>query len=153
MNIGIIIYSQTNNTFSVGERLREALQIKGRTVSLERVTVVGNTKAANQFVLSEKPDVSAYDYIIFGAPVQAFGLTPVMKAYMTQLSSLNGKKIACFTTQYLKKQWLGGNQANKKMTRFVTGLGGSIQHIGIVNWSGNEREEQIRKILEDFCKI
>jgi flavodoxin len=148
MKTGIIIYSRTNNTVTVGERLAEALRIKGHDVTLRRITAANDDpQSRGPVVLLEKPDISAYDYIIFGAPVQAFSLSPVMKAYMAQLAPLGGKKVACFVTQQFKRPWMGGNQAIGHLTRSTEGLGGAVSQTGIVHWSSTAREEQIGRLI------
>ncbi|UOO37252.1 flavodoxin family protein [Oscillospiraceae bacterium CM] len=154
MNIGIVVHSHTQNTLSVGERLKEALAAKGHTVALKRVIAVNEDPTSNQPVLlAEAPDVSGDDYVIFGAPVRAFSISPVMKVYLQQMSSINGKKVACFVTQYLKKPWMGGNRAVRQMTRLAASLNGSVVHTGIVNWTSPARDEQIETVLSEFCLV
>ncbi|GAI59530.1 unnamed protein product [marine sediment metagenome] len=41
MNIGIILYSQTGNTYSVSLKLKEKLITAGPFVDIERLKVVG----------------------------------------------------------------------------------------------------------------
>ncbi len=41
MKIGIIVYSQTGNTFSVAEKLKAKLTAAGHNVNIERLTTVG----------------------------------------------------------------------------------------------------------------
>lgn len=154
MKIGIIIYSHTGNTLSVGERLKEILAGKGYTVYLEHVTTVdGDSDPKNSVKLDKIPDIGDYDHVIIGAPVQAFSLSPVMKAYLSQLTETNGKNFACFVTQHLKKPWMGGNQAVKQMIRLISRKGGKVTDTGIVNWSGQTREEQIAGIMAKLGTI
>ncbi|MHB8130204.1 MAG: flavodoxin family protein, partial [Mobilitalea sp.] len=120
MNIGIIIHSHTGNTLSVGEKLKESLQAGGYTVALERVTAVNEDPNAKEKVrLKSIPDLSKYDYVIVGAPVRAFSLSPVMANYLSQLPNMNDKKFACFVTQHFPKPWMGGNRAVKQMFRLI----------------------------------
>ncbi|MGA1873758.1 MAG: hypothetical protein ACMUHY_08805, partial [Thermoplasmatota archaeon] len=42
MRIGIILYSQTGNTLSVAERIRDRLTKKGHTVKIDKVLIKGN---------------------------------------------------------------------------------------------------------------
>ena len=37
-----------------------------------------------------------------------------MKAYLTQLPSLKGKKVGCFVTHMFPFAWMGGNSAMKQ---------------------------------------
>jgi flavodoxin len=112
MNVGIIVYSQTGNTLSVAQKLEGALKANGHAAGIARVEA-GST-----------PDVSPYDLVIFAAPVQAFALAPAMKLYLSQISSLAGKKVCCFVTQQLKKAWLGGNHAVRQIQAACKGKRG-----------------------------
>ena len=88
MNIGIIVYSQTGNTLSVAERLKEALSSKGHTSSIERVEIVAESLHPK---LKAAPDTVPYDALVLASPVHAFTLAPAMKAYLAQLPELSGK--------------------------------------------------------------
>ena len=39
MKIGIVVYSQTGNTYQVAEKLQETLSDKGHSVNIERINV------------------------------------------------------------------------------------------------------------------
>ena len=148
MKIGIIVYSQTGNTNSVAEKLKEKLQAMGHTVNVERLTTVGGVqKDAKNIRIEKLPDLGAYDALVFGAPVQAFSLAPAMAVYMTQLPSLGGKKIACFVTKGLPFSWTGGNRALKQMKKRCEAMGGKVSGTGIVYWSSKERENHIGEVV------
>jgi flavodoxin len=154
MKVGIIVFSHSGNTLSVGEKLRDTLVSQGNTVQLERVTAEKDDPGpSDKIVLTSMPLITNYDIIIFGAPVQAFSLSPIMSAYLNQLPKLDGKKIACFVTEQFPKPWMGGNQALKKMGRIITQNGGKVTETGVVNWSNKAREDQIAAILERFKKL
>jgi menaquinone-dependent protoporphyrinogen IX oxidase len=154
MNIGIIIHSHTGNTLSVGERLKESLLSGGYTVSLEQVSAVNEDPNAKEKVrLKSIPDISKYDYVITGAPVRAFSLSPVMVAYLSQLPGMDGKKVACFVTQHFPKPWMGGSRAIKQMVRFISQKGGKVTGTGNVNWTNKAREEQINDVLMRLGRI
>lgn len=153
MNIGIIIYSLTGNTFSVAEKLQAALTAQGHTVELKRVTVVNETpNSRNNIALENTPSITAYDAVIFGAPVHGYSLSPVMSLYLKQLQALTGKEVAGFVTEHFPKPWMGGNHAIKQMVRLITQKGGMIMDTGVVNWTNRVREEQIKDIVVRFCK-
>jgi flavodoxin len=154
MNIGIIIYSQTGNTLSVAERLKDALQKAGHTVRLERVDAENeNPNTKGSLRLKTLPDISKYDALIFGSPVQGFNLSPVMKAYLAQIPDLHGKNASCYVTQHFKKAWLGGNQAIKQMTAALVHKGAGVTDTGIVNWTGKTREDQINSIVAVMSRV
>ncbi|MCC7557773.1 MAG: flavodoxin domain-containing protein, partial [Methanobacteriaceae archaeon] len=100
MKIGIIVFSQTENSYSVALKLKDKLVESGHEVEVERVVPVGDVPPRAKVVeFQNEPEVSEYDAIVFGSPVHAFTLAPAMNAYLEQISSLEDKKIACFVTK------------------------------------------------------
>jgi flavodoxin len=151
MKIGIIVHSHTGNTLSVGERIKEEWERKGASVKVERVKAVNEEPAeAEKTELAETPDVSSYDVVVFGAPVRAFSLSPVMKKYMNQIDSLAGKEVYCFVTQQLKTPVLGGSHSIKQMKQLCAVKGQRVTKSGIINWSNKKREEMIESLVKDF---
>lgn len=115
MKIGIIVHSHTGNTLSVAERIRSELVEKGYDVELKRVSAENeDPKAKGPLQLQSAPDAKEFEVLLFGAPVWAFSLSTVMKAYLTQLPSLKGKKVGCFVTHMFPFAWMGGNSAMKQ---------------------------------------
>jgi flavodoxin len=151
MKTGIIIHSNTNNTLSVGERLLNTLQAKGRDAELERViSVNADIRPGEKIRLAAAPAAELYDLLIIGAPVHGFALAPVMAAYLKQLNGIRGKKVACFVTEYFPKPWMGGNKAVMQMAALVAQGGGIVTQTAVVNWSSKKREEQIDRLVAAF---
>jgi NAD(P)H dehydrogenase (quinone) len=154
MNIGLIIFSGTGNTRSVAVKLQEKLTTAGHAVSLEEITITGETPAQpGKFELKQIPAVDSYDALIFGAPVQAFSLNPVMKAYMAQLPPLNGKRVALFVTKQLALVWLGGTGAIATMKKEVETRGGKVIGSEIVVWAEKKRFATIQKCIESISRL
>lgn len=154
MKIGIIVHSQTGHTFSVAERLKDKLEAAGHSVNIERITPVDAKQTDPKKVQIEKlPDLSVYDALVFAAPVQAFSVSPVMKAYLGLLPSLSNKKIACFVTKALPFDSTGGNQAISLMKSTFESKGGTVVGTGIVNWTGGGREKKIAELVEQLGKL
>lgn len=118
MNIGIILYSETGNTYSVSQKLKEKLVKSGHSANIERLKVIGKIHSSTKDVKFETlPNIEPYDALVFGSPVQAFSLSSAMTAYLSQLKPLKDKKVAFLVTQYFLFPWLGGepcNRANEK---------------------------------------
>jgi len=149
MNIGIIIYSHSGHTLFVGEKIKETLLAQGHSVRLEKISAANeDPQSKERILLTAIPDISPYDAVIFGAPVAAFQLSPIMRAYFAQLPALQGRKAACFVTQQLKKKWMGSSRAVKQITRAVEQKGTPIIASGIVQWSSEAREEQILQVVD-----
>ncbi|MGB2782328.1 MAG: flavodoxin family protein [Atribacterota bacterium] len=154
MNIGIIIYSQTGNTKSVALKLKEKLSAAGHSVDTEQIEISGELgPRATNFQLKTKPDVDKYDALVFGAPVQAFSLTPAMKSCLTQMTSLKGKKVACFVTKGLPFYWTGGNQAINKMEKICKSKDGEVCGSEMVIWSSKRRDQKITEVIEKLSKL
>lgn len=154
MKIGIIVHSQTGHTFSVAQKLQEKLAAAGHSVNIERITPVDSKQMDPKKIQIEKlPDLSPYDALVLAAPVQAFSVSPVMKAYLGQLPSLSNKKVACFVTKALPFNWTGGNKAISIMKKGCESRGGKVIETGIIKWSGGDREKRIADVVEKLSKF
>lgn len=148
MKIGIIVYSQTGNTWSVALKLQARLAADGHETGIERVNPVGEARLQRpETLLAAMPDVAPYDALVFASPVQGFTLAPAMASLMKTLPALAGKKTVCLVTEYFRHSWLGGQQAIRKMTGLCLEKGAQILGTGIISWSDRQREQQI----EDLC--
>jgi len=149
MKVGVICYSQTGNTFSVTQKVEQALVAAGHTVQIERVEPVSSEfKPGTPVALKSAPDPAPYDAIILASPVHAFSLAPAMKSYLSRLPGIADKPVHCFVTQQLKKAWLGGNHAVRQIRAACQSNGTKLLSSGIVNWSSSQREQQIDSIVE-----
>lgn len=149
MKIGIIVYSQTGNTYLVASKIYESLKKKGYKVDIEKIEALRNQKN-NTFEFKKVPDVKSYDVIIFGSPVEAFSLCPVMKKYLENIKSLKNKKVLCFVTEAFPYPWMGGTRAIKQMKTLCDQKDSTIYETGIANWNNKKREELINNIIEKF---
>jgi hypothetical protein len=144
VNIGIILFSRTGNTLFVAEKVRDACLAQGHTVVIERVSAQNEDPNSRLPVrLKNAPDPARFDAVIFGAPVQGFSLSPIMKAYLAQMKQMTGKKAGCFITQHFPKPWMGGNQAAKQMCSLLKLKGADAAKTAIINWTSKLRDGQI----------
>lgn len=151
MKIGIIVYSQTGNTYSVAQRIQEKLTAAGHAAQIERVVPVGEVHPGIKNLKFETlPEAGNYDALVFAAPVQAFTLSVAMSVYLQQLSAFGNKKTACFVTMAFPYPWLGGNRAIAKMKKICESKGCMVSKTGIVNWSNKLREAQITGLVDNF---
>lgn len=155
MKIGIIVHSHTGNTLHVAQRLQEKLSAAGYSASIQRVSATNDDEGDVQKIrLSQKPDVNAFDVLIFGAPVRGFSLSPVMQAYLSGIGSLANKKTACFLTQFFPSPRMGGNRALRQLVDICRGKGAALYGTGIVNWSNAaKREKLIQAVVDDLGAI
>lgn len=153
MKIGIIVYSQTGNTLSVAEKLKEKLGQEGHSAKIERVTVAGGRKSGERrFQLEVQPEVGQYDALVFGSAVEAFSLSPVLRSYLAGVDSIQGKQVACLVTQFFPYPWMGGNRAIRQMRRICESKGASVCGSAIVNWAGSRRAKTTAQAIEDLTR-
>ena len=149
MHIGIIIYSQTGNTLSVAEKLRDRLVDAGHEVTLDPITLQAErTREQPTFQLAQAPDAGAYDVVVLASFVEAFSLCPVMVQALRAISSLEGKRIVALLTEAFPYRWMGGNRALRQMRRLCAGKGDQIEAAAVVNWMNKRREAQIVSAVE-----
>ncbi|HUT86844.1 MAG TPA: flavodoxin [Candidatus Heimdallarchaeota archaeon] len=154
MNIGIIVYSQTGNTLSVAEKLKEKLAAVRHVVVLEQVTVAGGRKSGDRaFQLETRPDVAQYEALIFGSAVEAFSLSAVLATYLRGIGSLEGKQVACLVTQSFPYPWMGGNRAIRQMRRICESKGATVRGSAIVNWAKSRRAKTTAQAIERLSSL
>jgi len=98
--------------------------------------------------LQKLPDIGQYDALVFGSPVQAFSLSSPMSCYLSQVESLQDKKVALLVTQQFPFPWLGGNRAIGQMKKICESKGATVFGSGIVNWSKSNREQKIVEVVD-----
>jgi NAD(P)H dehydrogenase (quinone) len=153
MKIGIIVHSQTGNTYTVAEKLQERLMKVGHSVNIEKVTQKSNKPADIKNVqLVEKPEVDKYDVLIFGAPVWGFSLSSVMAAYLTQISTLQKKKVVCFVTKSLPFSWTGGNRSINQMMKIVKSKDANVCGTKIIIRKSIKNSDKLKDIIEGIGK-
>jgi flavodoxin len=154
MNIGIILHSQTGNTYSVGQKIEEKLRADGHNVTLIRIqTKDGFNKNDKDIHLDSMPDVDGFDALVFGGWIQAFNLYPGVSMYLNQLPSLSDKKVTCFLTQHFRYKWMGGMNGLSKMEKILSSRGATVLAADIINWSDeNKRPKQIEELVENISR-
>lgn len=154
MKIGIILYSQTGNTYSVSLKLKAKLITAGHSVDIEQLKAVSEVRPGIKDVRFEKlPDTAPYDALVFGSPVQAFSLSSAMASYLTQIASLKGKKVAFLVTQFFPYPWMGGNRTVGQMKKICESKGAAVCEAEIVNWLNPSREKRITEVVEKLSKL
>jgi len=154
MKIGIVVYSWSGNTQSVAGKLKERLDAAGHEAALLRVQVVGERKqGAREFELDELPEIASYDGLVFGAAVEAFSLSPVLKRYLDRVTPLAGKKVACLVTQQFPYPWMGGNRALRQMRKLVRAKGGTVVGAAVVNWASARREKTTAEAIAKLSSV
>lgn len=154
MSLGIVVYSETGNTRLVAGKLEVAAAAAGHRVHVDEIRLAERrTQGSRAFALAVSPSVEGFDFVVFGAPVEAFSLSPVMVEYLRGTPSLAGKRVACLVTQGFPYRWLGGNRAVKQMRRLCEAKGAAVIGGEVVNWMGAGREDRIARAVERLSKL
>lgn len=151
MKIGIILYSQTGNTLSVGEQLQTALTDRGHEAQIQQITVEKADSAPLQ--LTVIPETQDYDMVIYGAPIQAFSLCAPMTTYLRDHVEMTGKDYHCFVTQQFRRPWLGGSRGIRQMQALCDAKGGNAKESAIVHWSADDRDDQIQQAVKTLTNV
>jgi len=153
LNIGMMVYSETGNTLSVAEKIKERLVAAGHTVTIERVTVDGNPRRMGADIkFGAMPDTTPYQALVVGSPVQAFSLSLPMAGYLKQAGSLEGKQVACLVSQALPYPWMGGNHAIQQMKQLCESKGATVVGSGIVNWAKWRRKQTTQEAVDALSR-
>lgn len=152
MDVCILVHSDTGNTLSVAQKLQEKLQQAGHAATIERIAAVGGERNPKKMQLERFPHIDDYDALVLAGPVQAFGLSPVMKLCLSRLPSLHEKKVVCFVTQLSPFPWMGGNNAIGQMEKLCLSKKGKVLETGIINWARRNREQRINQLVERLTK-
>lgn len=152
MRIAIIVHSNTGNTLSVAEFIKERLLGKGHDVILEKVVARNNQEVRiNNVELINSPSVKNYDAYIFAAPVHAFSLSGVMNYYLSQIDSLNQKPVFCFLTMAFPFRFLGGNHGLRQFVKALNDKQATLKGTQVINWTASKkRTRQIEEILAEL---
>ena len=112
MNVGIVVYSLTGNTFAVAESVKQALIAGGHSVSFETIKAKNeDPNYAGSVELTQAPQLEGMKCVVLGGPVRGFATAPIMKAYLQQLPDLKGLPVYLFVTHHFLWAFLGGNSA------------------------------------------
>jgi flavodoxin len=154
MNIGIIVYSRTGVTLSVATKLKEKLSAAGHVVNLEQIQASGDTASPRaNFRFETLPDPAKYDTLVFGSWVMGGTLNPVMKAYLTQVTSLQNKRVAILVSEGFPFAWMGGNRVAGQMKRICESKGATVIGSGVVNRLNPRFKQQIVEVADRLSKL
>jgi len=150
MNIGIVVHSQTGHTLAVAVMLKERLLAAGHAVTLEQVETSGRAKpGAANVQLKKKPGIDSYDALVFGCPVWGGVMSSAMTSYLAQVTSLQGKKVACLAT-HIFPPGLGGNQTIGQMKEICESKGAIVCGSGSVSWFPLGRKRRIAEVVDNL---
>ena len=146
MKIGIIVYSYTNNTLTIANQLKTALLDKGYDVGVESIKAMNEDPNNTHIVLTQSPNLTQYDKVIFASCVRGFNCAPIFKTYLNSIDSLKGVKCAGFVSQYFPWDTLGGNQALNVMKSLVESKEGQYSSLRSIHVKSKNKDNQINDL-------
>ncbi len=153
MNIGIIVHSKTGHTLAAAKALQQTLSAAGHAVTLAQLEPVGPvSSSATHAELKTRPEIDAYEALIFGSPVWGGHMSAPMNSYLEQIASLQGKKVACLVTHFFVRGW-GGDQTLKQMQAACAVKGATDCALESVRWFSLDRKKQISQVVDSLSKL
>lgn len=149
MNIGIIVYSYTNNTLTIAKRLEDHLVSKGHSASVQSIKADNENPNSSSFHLINQPTTNDYDAIIFGSCVRGFDCAPIFKQYIQNLNTLSNQKVAGFVSQYFPFDAMGGNQALSSMESLISRKNTNLNKLGSVHMKFRNVNKQVDQLIEN----
>ena len=103
MKVNVVYYSRSGKNEQVAKAIARALENRGHTAELDRLeTTNPNAKIISTIFMSvfrspakliNPPDVSDGDLLVLVGPVWASAMCPAMRAFLTTLPDLGGRKV------------------------------------------------------------
>jgi flavorubredoxin len=149
MKVNIIVYSETNNTKSVVEKLKLKMEEKENDVELIELQVHDFKRNKK---LTSIPKISQSDLIVFASPVQAFSLALPMVEFMSKMEMTENQKVYLLITQHFKRRWLGGNNTFRKMKKLLSKFNAKVEKEFDIHWSSKNRESQIEEAANELSQ-
>lgn len=120
MQIGIVVYSVTDNTFKFAEAIAAGLEKDGQGIELIRIETdrpveKGTKWDMPQYEILNVPDCSDYDVIFAGGPVWALSACPVIIRTIEEMPGLDGKTVMPFVTMAFPFPFFGGGNAVRQI--------------------------------------
>jgi flavodoxin len=127
MHIGIVYFSHTGFTEEFVNRIANGLIKERYHVEIIRLkTNIEVTGPFQGFKILEEPDCSKFDYVLFGGPVWAFSICPVVIEGIKISKGLSGKDVILFVTMGFPFKFMGGTRAINQMSEQVRKMGANV---------------------------
>ena len=153
MNIGIVVHSKTGHTLSLAGKLKERLLAAGHGVTLEQVEPAGPAKpGAANVPLKTKPEIDSYEALVLGCPVWGGVMSSAMTSYLEQVTSLQGKQVACMVT-HIFPPGLGASQTIRQMKEVCESKGAIVCGSGSVSWFPLGRKRRIAEVVDNLTWV
>jgi hypothetical protein len=75
-----------------------------------------------------------------------------MAGYLEQVTSLQGKEVACLATHFFRPGW-GGNQTISQMKEICESKGATVCGSGSVRWVSLTRKRRIAEVVDRLSKL
>lgn len=150
MTVLILYHSQSGNTKSFAEGIQGKLTALGHQtdcIQLQTASPVKHKSVREQqdIEITNLPDPQAYDMLLFGGPVWAFGPSPVIVEAIRKMDSLAGKTCLPFASMGLFCEKMGGTATLRYMSRELATKGAKVLPGAICKRMFHDPAAQIEK--------
>lgn len=155
-NIKIIVYSQTNNTLSVAQKLKDALASQNCTVQIERIRIQDEKEFdPSKIVFTYRPTINPTEVLIIATPVHGFNPAPASKAYVDSLEDLNGVPALVFVTHHFPFKWMGGSRSVRVLQNKLKAKNANVieTQTSVIDWSNKKRNEEIDALVSEWTEL
>lgn len=153
MSIGIIVHSNSGHTLRVATELKRRLHEGGHQARMEELKAGAPVQAGTREVIPKTiPRLEGYDTVVLGSPVNGGQMSAVVRGYLSQVPSLEGKRVALLLTHFFPRAW-GARQTIEEMTRVCESKGAYVIGWADVRWPNLRRRRDIGLAVEKLIGL
>ena len=153
MHIGIVVHSNSGHTLRVASELRRHLDEVGHSVRLEELEASAPVRGGTTEVISKTiPSLDECDTVVLGSPVNGGQMSGMMRGYLSQVPSLEGKRVAFLLTHFFPQAW-GTRQTIEEMANLCESKGASVVGWADVRWPNLRRRQDIATAVEKLMAL
>lgn len=135
MKIGVFVHSQTGNTAKLGLAVVHALREKGHDVAIELLRPAGRVNPGSKNIeFRNLPDAARFEAVLFGGPIWAHNVSPVITSAITQIAGLKGKKTLFFLTSFFPPSLSGCKRSQAAVRSLLEETGASVLTGESLSW-------------------
>jgi multimeric flavodoxin WrbA len=153
MKVKFIIYSHTGHTKTVAENFQTKLLSSSHCVVMDYIQTKEKLDLKADIVeIKEMPMPQGQDVVIIGSPVHGGRVSAPIRAFLSQVTSLEGIRIILLVTHFFRPGW-GAVQTLQDMRNLCEYKGGEVIGVSHIKWFSLNRKRQINKMSSKVCSL
>jgi len=153
MKIECIVFSHSGHTKAVAEKVWNKLHKSGHDVGLSLIEPEGKLDLKAEMVeIKVIPDLKGCDVAIIGSPVHGGRISAPIRAFLTQVESLEGKKVVLLVTHFFRPGW-GALQTLRELRKLCEEKGGEVVSEMNIKWFSMRRRREIEKFTDHLSSV